>query len=49
MADGQNQDDVFRGQPAIFGDVALAAAGKDQLASPFLGFATQGGNPRAVL
>jgi hypothetical protein len=41
MPDGQDQHDVFCGEPAILGDVAVAAARKYELAAALLGFATQ--------
>ena len=39
MSNGENQNDICVGEPAIFGHVAELAARQDQLPAPVLGFA----------
>jgi hypothetical protein len=41
MSNGENQNDVFVREPAIFGYVAELAARQDQLSAPVFGFAAQ--------
>jgi hypothetical protein len=41
MSNGEDQNDIFVREPAIFGDVAELASRQDQLPAPVLGFAAQ--------
>ena len=41
MSNGQYQHDLFRGQPAVLGNVAITAAQQNEFTTPVFGISTQ--------
>ena len=41
MSNGQYQHELFRGQPAVLGNVAITAAQQNEFTTPVFGISTQ--------